>query len=75
MAHRFSVLLDCNLQILLCFHLNKGLATGATLAGVSEVNAATIVDNLAVCSEKISHEAVCALLNLLASVLLKENGQ
>lgn len=52
MTHCFSVLLDCNLQVFLCFHLNKGLTAGATLTGVSEVNAATIVDNLAVCGGK-----------------------
>lgn len=72
MAHGFSVLLDCNLQVLLCFHLNKCLAAGATLTGVSEVNAATIVDNLAVCrGKKILHEAIWDLLNLWASALLK----
>lgn len=50
MTHRFSVLLDCNLQVFLGFHLNKGLAAGTTLTRVGEVDAAaTIVDNLAVC--------------------------
>lgn len=50
MTHRFSVLLDCNLQVFLGFHLNKSLTAGTTLTGVGEVDAAaTIVDNLAVC--------------------------
>lgn len=49
MAHRFSVLLHCDLQVFLRLHLDKGLAAGTTLARVGEVDAAAIVDNLAVC--------------------------
>lgn len=69
MTHRFSVLLDCNLQVFLCFHLNKGLAAGTTLTRVGEVDAAaTIVDNLAVCRGGMSHQAIFDLLNSSGSV-------
>lgn len=50
-THSFSVFLYCKLKVLLWLQLHKGFPTGTPLSCVSEVNAASIVEDFAICIE------------------------
>lgn len=48
-THSFSVFLHSNLQVFFCLQFNKCLAAGTPLPCVGEVDAASIVDDFAIC--------------------------